>query len=61
MKQPEKQRPARSHKSQIEKFIDAAKAAETDDDPKRFAERVKKVSTAPPPHQPMQTKKKPAK
>jgi hypothetical protein len=44
-------------KSQHAKFIEAAKAAETDNDPKRFADKVKKVASAPPPHQPMKKSK----
>ncbi len=46
---------------QHKKFIDAAKAAETDDDPKRFAVRVKQVASAPKPAQSTAKEKKPAK
>ena len=53
-----KRRDAHQDKSQRDKFTEAAKAAECDDDPGRFADRVKKVSTAPPPHQPMKKPKK---
>jgi hypothetical protein len=34
-------------KAQHAKFVEAAKAAECDDDEKRFAERVKKVAGSP--------------
>lgn len=35
-------------KSQIDKFRDAAGEVEADDDPERFAERVRKLAKAPP-------------
>jgi hypothetical protein len=36
------------NKNQIEKFREAARALECDDDPERFAERVRKIAKAPP-------------
>ena len=51
-------------KAQHQKFVEAAKAAECDDDDARFAERVKKVATAPPPKEtktPTKKTRKPAK
>jgi hypothetical protein len=36
------------HKSQIDKFREAARQLETDDDEKRFDERLGKIAKAPP-------------
>lgn len=45
-------------KAQHAKFVEAAKAAECDENEQRFAETVKKVAKAPPPHQPSKGKDK---
>jgi hypothetical protein len=45
-------------KSQLDKFRDAARELETDDDPERFAERVRKLAKAGP--APAEKPKKPA-
>lgn len=38
-------------KNQLDRFKDAARELECDDDPERFAERVRKIANAPPaPH-----------
>lgn len=48
-------------KTQVERFREAARELECDDDPERFAERVRKITKAPPTPQskPVEPPKKP--
>jgi hypothetical protein len=50
-----------SNKTQIDKFREAARELETDDDEKRFDERLGKIARSPPPKDERPETKKPAK
>ena len=52
--------PRESSKSQIDKFRDAARQLGTDDDPERFADRVRKLAKAKPTAEPKAVKPKKA-
>ena len=52
---------AKNEKLQVDKFREAARELETDDDEKRFDQRLGKIAKAPPPKDQKPDDKKPAK
>lgn len=42
----------KTNEEQLRRFQEAARELECDDDPERFAERVRKIAKAPPVHKP---------